>query len=77
VGERRPSFLREVGEGLAADVDDDPLDGASDERPRSLAGVVVGDLLGPRSSDREAAAAEPELAGLVMMVCWPTFSSRM
>jgi hypothetical protein len=48
---------------LAADVDEDALDGAADERPGHLACVVVGDGLGNRASDDQA-AAEPKLAGL-------------
>ncbi len=63
-GERRAGFCGQVDEGFAADVDDDALDGAAEERPGRFACVVVGDRLGPGASDDQAAAAESELAGL-------------
>ena len=62
--ERCGRLLRQIDERVAADVDHDPLDRASGERPRSLAGVVVGYRLGPRATEDQAAAAQAELARL-------------
>src|SRR5215207_10279905 len=63
-GESGAGFGGQVDEGFAADVDEDALDGAADERPGRFASVVVGDRLGPGASDDQATAAESELAGL-------------
>jgi hypothetical protein len=57
-------FCGQVDERLAADVDNDALARAPDERPGHVACVVVGDWLGAGASDDQAAAAESELAGL-------------
>jgi hypothetical protein len=53
-GEYRVCLCGQVDERLAADVENDALAGASDERPGRLAGVVVGDGLGARASDDQA-----------------------
>src|SRR5690349_17933650 len=62
--ERRGRLLGEICVLVAADVDDDPLDRAADERPRAVARVVVRDRLRAGPADHQAAAAEAELAGL-------------
>ena len=63
-GQHRDGLALEVDVGLAADVDGDAVDRAAGERPRRVAGVVVGDRLAAVAPDAQPLAGERELARL-------------
>ena len=73
----RHRFELEVHVGLAAHVDDDPLDRAARELPWLDARVVEGDGCAALATDVQALAAQRELAELGLPFSSPTFLSLM
>jgi hypothetical protein len=66
-GEGGRGLPRQVDEGLPADIDHDAFDGTGGERPRPLAGIVVGNGLGSGAPDDQPAAARALTAAALIL----------